>query len=56
MKNEEVEVKKNRYKVRPLRDFSSAFERRQIDKEQKRLALEKKKAEDEEAARIAVRF
>ena len=55
VKGEEVEVKKNRYNVRPLRDFSSAFEKRQIEKEQARLEQEQKRKKEEEAARIAVR-
>ena len=55
MKDEEVEVKRNRYTVRPLRDFSSAFEKRQVDKEQARLEQEEAKKRAEEAARLAVR-
>ena len=54
VKDEEVEVKRNRYTVRPLRDFSSAFEKRQVEKEQARQEQEEKKREQEEATRVAV--
>ena len=55
VKEEKVEQEKNRYKVRPLRDFSSSFEKRQIATEKAKMEAEKKKKEEEAAAKIAVR-
>lgn len=49
-----VEKEKNRYNVRPARDFNSAFELRQKRKEEARIEEQERKEREEEAARIAV--
>ena len=54
VKEEKEEEKMNRYKVRPLRDFSSAFEKRMIAKEKAKIEEERLQHEKEEAAKIAV--
>lgn len=54
MKEEKPEEEKNRYKVRPLRDFASGFEKRMIATEKAKMELEKQKKEEEAAAKIAV--
>lgn len=56
VKEEKVEQEKNRYKVRPLRNFSSAFEKRQIATEKAKIESERQKKEEEKAAKIAVRI
>jgi hypothetical protein len=55
VKEEIVEKAKNRYKVRPLRDFSSAFEKRLVATEEAKIEAERLKKEEKEAEKIAVR-
>ena len=50
-----MEEAKNRYKVRPLRDFSSSFEKRQKATELAKKEKVKQKKMEEEAAEITVR-
>lgn len=54
MKAEKEEEKVNRYKVRPLRDFSSAFDKRLVAKEKAKIEQERLQHEKEDAAKIAV--
>ena len=45
----------SRYTVRPSRDLTSSFERRQAAKEQAKIEQEEQKKREEEAARLKVR-
>ena len=56
VKEDKEEELREHYTVRPLRDLTSQFEKRMVDKEEAKLEQERRKKLEEEEAKRAVRI